>query len=331
MLYALLSILIIGVLFLILVISSKYKQEKKNKEEYIQKKKEKFDKEFREEDRLLREVKQQRTEFEKNYYQQKNNYTAILEERKKEVDSLIAQQNALVEQKQSDVDELVKQHYTHQQEDYERELHAVQTALQEDAEIELGQTMAKYYEEIFQLKHELDEYKAKRDAINEQILQQRAIEEKQDFYRVCITDQDLEDIKYLTSIMENIHHKETLNKLIWSEYLQQPFKKMLNNVLGNADPKNVIYKITNLNTNETYIGKTSGSVSNRWTEHIKTSLNIGTIKSAPIHKALYKNWSKFTFEVLEKVNSSENLGEHEKYWINFYQSTVYGYNVKSGG
>lgn len=35
MLYALLSILIIGVLFLILIISSKYKWGKKNKEEYI--------------------------------------------------------------------------------------------------------------------------------------------------------------------------------------------------------------------------------------------------------------------------------------------------------
>ena len=106
---------------------------------------------------------------------------------------------------------------------------------------------------------------------------------------------------------------------------------MLSNILGNSDPKNVIYKITNIDTKEIYIGKTSGSVSNRWTEHIKTSLNIGTIKSAPIHKALYNNWSRFTFEVLEKVSQDDSLGEHEKYWINFYQSTVYGYNVKSGG
>lgn len=328
MLYTLLSILIIGVLFLILVISSKYKQEKKNKEEYIQKKKEKFDKEFREEDRLLREVKQQRTEFEKNYYQQKNNYTAILEERKKEVDSLIAQQNALVEQKQSDVDELVKQHYTHQQEDYERTLRAAQTALQEDAEIELSQTMAKYYEEIFQLKHELDEYKAKRDAINEQILQQRAIEEKQDFYRVCITDQDLEDIEILLSMRARLHKTSFLDKIIYDSYVSKYVKEMAKRVLTRNDPSG-IYKVTNIKTNEIYIGK-STTIATRWQNHCKSAFGLEGVADSQFQRALKKyGVQSFTWELLEEV-PKDKLSERERYYIDFYDTTKYGYNMRTG-
>lgn len=106
---------------------------------------------------------------------------------------------------------------------------------------------------------------------------------------------------------------------------------MLKNVLGATDPKNVIYAITNLKTNEIYVGKTKGEVSKRWTEHIKSSLNIGTIKTAKIHEALYNNWDSFSFTIIEKVASESSLSEREKFYIDFYQSNIYGYNLKSGG
>ena len=106
---------------------------------------------------------------------------------------------------------------------------------------------------------------------------------------------------------------------------------MLKNILGATDPRNVIYSITNLKTNEIYIGKTKAEVSKRWSEHIKSSLNIGTIKSAKIHEALYNHWDEFTFAVVEKVPLEENLSMREKFYIDFYQSNIYGYNLKSGG
>ena len=106
---------------------------------------------------------------------------------------------------------------------------------------------------------------------------------------------------------------------------------MLKNVLGATDPRNVIYSITNLKTNEIYIGKTKAEVSKRWSEHIKSSLNIGTIKSAKIHEALYNHWDEFAFAVVEKVPLEENLSMREKFYIDFYQSNIYGYNLKSGG
>lgn len=162
-------------------------------------------------------------------------------------------------------------------------------------------------------------------------MRSRAIEEQRDFYRVQLDDSSKEDIVFLLSIIDRFNNKEVIYKLIWSEYIQKPFKSMMNRVLSGRDPKNVIYMIKNMDTNEIYIGKTKAEVSKRWTEHIKTSLNIGTISRTNIHKALFNNWDNFSFTVLEEVPSDVSLGEREKYYIKFYQSDVFGYNIKSGG
>ena len=89
--------------------------------------------------------------------------------------------------------------------------------------------------------------------------------------------------------------------------------------------------IQNIKTKEIYIGKTKAEVSKRWTEHIKTSLNIGTISRTLIHKALFNDWDNYSFAILEEVSADANLNDREKYYIDFYQTNVYGYNIKSGG
>ena len=184
---------------------------------------------------------------------------------------------------------------------------------------------------IGDVKEELEDYRKKQQAVNEAILRQRELDEKQDFYRVKLTDEAKQDIKYLVSIIDNIKNPTLLYKLIWSEYIQKPFGTMLKNVTGGKEIKCVIYKITNINTQEIYIGKTKADVTKRWTEHIKTSLNIGTVARSKIHDALFRHWDEFTFEILEEVNDESELSQREKYYINFYQSNIYGYNMNSGG
>ena len=95
-------------------------------------------------------------------------------------------------------------------------------------------------------------------------------------------------------------------------------------------PIGYIYCIENINTHKKYIGKTSAEVTKRWTDHLKNSLNIGGIKRQPIHDALFGHWDEFTFRVIEEVKD-EKLSEKEKYYISFFQTDKYGYNVKSGG
>ena len=185
--------------------------------------------------------------------------------------------------------------------------------------------------ELFAIVEELNDHKKKQAAYNAEILRRRELEEKQDFYRIVLSNQDKEDIHYLLSIMDNIKNKQLLYKLIWSEYLQKPFNEMLKRILEEKDARCVIYKITNLKTGEIYIGKTKAEVSKRWTEHIKTSLNIGTIARTKIHTKLFEHWDEFSFEILERVSDETMLSSREKYYINFYQSNIYGYNMNSGG
>ena len=196
---------------------------------------------------------------------------------------------------------------------------------------QLAADLAKAREELLAVIEELEEYKKKQAAYNAEILRRRELDEKQDFYRIVLEEQDKEDIHYLISILNNIKNKQLLYKLIWSEYLQKPFNEMLKRVLEGKDIKCVIYKITNLKTGEIYIGKTKAEASKRWTEHIKTSLNIGTIARSKIHTKLFEHWDEFSFEILEKVSNESLLSSREKYYISFYQSNIYGYNMNGGG
>lgn len=184
--------------------------------------------------------------------------------------------------------------------------------------------------EINEIKIQLEDFRSKRAAVNEAIRLEEENRNNIDSHRIVLSTNDKEDIAFLVSIVDNIKHKEILNKLIWSEYLQKPFNNMIKNLFGNNIPNNVIYCIENINTGKKYIGKTSAEVSKRWTEHIKTSLNIGTVKKSKIHDALYCHWDEFIFSVIE-ITEKEKISEREKYYISFFETDLYGYNLKSGG
>lgn len=185
-------------------------------------------------------------------------------------------------------------------------------------------------EQINKVQNDLEAERSKRAAINEEIRKSEEKEKYNEIHSVQLTDNEKEDIHFLLSLEERLHNKQALYKLVWSTYLQQAYKNTFNNILGNRDPRNVIYCIENINTGKKYIGKTSAEVSKRWTEHIKTSLNIGTIKTTNIHKALYNHWDEFIFYILAETEK-DKLSEMEKYYISFYESDKYGYNIKAGG
>lgn len=184
--------------------------------------------------------------------------------------------------------------------------------------------------ELAYIKKELAEFQAKRAAINEQLRREEELANEQDFHRIILSNNDKEDIHYLLSIEQNIHNKELLHKLIWTEYIQRPFNTTLKNILGNKSPKNVIYCIENINNHKKYIGKTRGEYKDRQVNHLKASLNIGTISHQYIHDALFGHWDEFVFYILEEVKDDNKLNEREKYYINFYEADKYGYNQKVG-
>ena len=175
----------------------------------------------------------------------------------------------------------------------------------------------------------IEEYGAKQAAINEAIMRQRAIEEQQDFYRVCINDDAIADISLLRDIRKNLKKPEIIDKIIYDNYIAKPVLEMVKRVLQNESFPG-IYKITNLKTNEMYIGK-STDIKSRWQQHCKTVFNCGTIASSLLHiKMGQYGIENFTFEVVERVDKDQ-LSEREKFYIDFYQTKEYGMNQKKGG
>ena len=189
-----------------------------------------------------------------------------------------------------------------------------------------AETKKSINEEIEELRFLLEDYKSKRDLINQAIVHEKEIHEQQDFYRIVLNESDKEDIQLLNTIEMRLHSREALYKLIYDIFYKKPLNDMINRVLQGKEFCG-IYRITNLKTNEAYIGK-STNIKTRWQNHCKTAIGLDGMARTKIHSAMKEyGIDNFSFEVLEKC-TKENYSEREKYWINFYETNVYGYNIQ---
>ena len=189
-----------------------------------------------------------------------------------------------------------------------------------------AETKKSVNEEIEELRSLLEDYKSKRDLINQAIVHEKEIREQQDFYRIVLNESDKEDIQLLNTIEMRLHSREALYKLIYDVFYKKPLNDMINRVLQGKEFCG-IYRITNLKTNEAYIGK-STNIKTRWQNHCKTAIGLDGMARTKIHSAMKEyGIDNFSFEVLEKC-AKENYSEREKYWINFYETNVYGYNIQ---
>ena len=90
-----------------------------------------------------------------------------------------------------------------------------------------------------------------------------------------------------------------------------------------------IYIIKNDINNKVYIGQTTQGSEIRFKQHLKL---LKTNSKQLIHKTIKKYGKEhFYFEVLEKDISVENLDEREEYWIKYFDSVNFGYNLCWGG
>ena len=182
--------------------------------------------------------------------------------------------------------------------------------------------------EIDKISTDLEAFRAKQDAINQEILRRRELEEQRDFYRVCLSDDAIADISLLQITRQNLKKPEIIDKIIYDNYVAKPVLEMIKRVLQNTTCSG-IYKITCQETKEIYIGK-STDIKNRWQQHCKTAFNCGTIASSVLHRKMQiYGIENFTFELLEKV-PKEQLSEREKYYIEFYKTKEVGLNERNG-
>lgn len=180
--------------------------------------------------------------------------------------------------------------------------------------------------EVAKYTAELEVAKAKYFSVLEVL---RRNENDEETHKLHIPETARTDIEYLlNAVALRLNNPNIIYKLIWSEYIQAPTNELLNNILPAKDCSG-IYKITDCENKKCYIGR-STSVRKRLQEHIKSAIGIENIASQRVHEVMRdKGLWNFRFELLEEC-PKDQLGEREKYYIDFFDSQTYGYNQVSG-
>lgn len=215
---------------------------------------------------------------------------------------------------------LLDKEYQEKEEEYDNLLKDLYNAYDEE---QVG-----LLDEIQEIKENLEYLRSTRAAAIQAQIKEKEIKEQSSFYCLNPTENELDDIKALERVKPNLHQPRILCMLIWSTYFQKPMTALCNNVLGTTTVTG-IYKITNQETGECYIGQ-AVDVAKRWKDHAKCGLGIDTPASNKLYKAIqeYGIWN-FSWELLEKC-SKEELDEKERFYIDLYESYTYGYNSNTG-
>ena len=149
---------------------------------------------------------------------------------------------------------------------------------------------------------------------------------KTDFYKLNLTQDDLDEIYELRKIISHFRNPEPVNKVIWKTYYEKPYTDLVGRVIGSGIHCG-IYKITNLQNNMCYVGQ-STNIAERWKQHIKRGLGADT----PTRNKLYPimqtvGVENFSFEIIEECTKSQ-LNDREDYWQDFFKAKEFGYSIK---
>ena len=175
---------------------------------------------------------------------------------------------------------------------------------------------------------DLEKLKQTRAAAMEAARKEKEIEENFQFYSLSIESKDRNDIQTLERVKKELNNPRILSMLIWQTFFKDKMNELCNNVLGTKTITG-IYKITNQETKECYIGQ-SVDIGKRFKDHAKCGLDIDRPQGNKLYQSMidYGLWN-FSFELLEEC-SKELLNEKEKFYISLYQSKDFGFNSTQG-
>ena len=337
---------ILNLIFFFILLKKIIKINKKTEEEYKDELKKKFEQEEKELNQKIeaskrdfenqKKIQEERLNFEKeklnNYKQNLNNLLKIEQENfdisVKSLNEKIAAEEQRLNLELENKKQLKLLQIETEVKEKEEKVKQENDILIQQMNYNLSIEKQKVEDEIKIIQNNLNDYQKKQEVIGKEILRQRMLKEQTNFYRICLSQEQKDDIEILKSIIPKLNKHSNIDKLIYEVYCSKEAQAMIKRVLNNEQPSG-IYKITRLKTGEIYIGK-STNIKERWLQHIKTACGCGTIAHSILHTTMEKDGiDNFTFELLEKVEKSK-LSEREKYWINFYKSKDYGLNEKNG-
>ena len=230
--------------------------------------------------------------------------------------------NELASEKFAQSAEQMAQKYQQAEDNYQQEyLKAIEESTKEYTNL-----IIQKQEELNKISQELVEAKAKQNAIVEANKRAEEVKQKEQFYKLNLSEIDIEEIKKLRSIIPYLRSAEPINKVIWKVYYEKPYTDLIGRVIGQGIHTG-IYKITNIENQKCYIGQ-AVSLADRWKQHIKRGVGAETPTRNKLYPAMYElGPENFTFEVLEECEKTK-LDEREDYWQEFYQAKEFGYSIK---
>lgn len=178
------------------------------------------------------------------------------------------------------------------------------------------------------VKEELKTYEDKQAEIIKRFKEDEEKRQQIEFYKIKINENDKRDIENLKRLSSSFSRPDVLYKVIYETYYKAKLEEMFKRVLGDKKESGGIYKITNINNNKVYIGKTTNFIS-RWRTHAKRGCGLERI-SGQLYDAMFEDGlENYMWEIVE-VCQKEEQTQKEKDWIKFYKSNEYGYNQKVG-
>lgn len=181
----------------------------------------------------------------------KTNSLTLLEEQAAQSAEIFYKQNMSVAQTHLELS------LENERKKYCREIEILGEALEQAREEEVAGYLSKIEEtksELVQLEEELAQRRADTAAAINAAKRAEEMKESRDFYRIKLTDLDIEEIKMLRSVAPYLRDKEPLNKVIWKVYYEKPVNDLIGRVIGPGIHTG-IYKITDIENEKCYVGQ----------------------------------------------------------------------------
>lgn len=191
---------------------------------------------------------------------------------------------------------------------------------------EYSEKLKRLQEQTNSLTENLEKLKNTVDAGTEALKRLKEEADKKDYYRLIISEDDLEEINLLREIEPKLKDPMPLNKVIWKVYYEKPYTDLIGRVVGPII-KTGIYKITNMENGMSYVGQAK-NISQRWSQHIKRGLGAEAPTKNKLYPALRTfGVENFTWEIIEEC-PPDQLNEREDYWQEFFHCKDFGYSIK---
>lgn len=199
-------------------------------------------------------------------------------------------------------------------------------SLMQEMSADVASQLAEYKEELTLLENQIADKQAIMAAAVEASKRAAEMEDKVNFYRLNLTNEDIIEITKLREVLPYLRDSEPLNKVIWKVYYEKPYTDMIGRVVGSGIHTG-IYKITNIENNMCYIGQ-AANIADRWKQHIKRGIGAETPTRNKLYPAMASfGVENFTFEIVEECDRNM-LNDREDYWQEYFHAKDFGYSIK---